>query len=381
MTYYSNFQLFRKVNRFTFLKKIPLCMKLSAIMLFVFASFALATNGYSQSERVTLNISNSTLQKVLDEIEKQSEYHFFYNNKQVNISRIVSIKSSGKEIRQILSELFSETNIGYKVLDKSIILSPKNIIEGTNEAQQQVTKKIKGTVTDKNGEPIIGANIKEKGTTSNGTITDINGNFNLNVGNKSTLVVSYIGYESKEVPVGNLASLAIQLSENSEQLGEIVVTALGIKREEKALGYAVQKVGGDQISTVKNVNIATSLTGKIAGLNIKNSSEFNTSPTISLRASSPLLVIDGVPYGNVGLNDIAADDVESIDVLKGATASALYGARGGSGAIMVTTKKGSKEGLSVTVNSSTMFEAGYLRKPEVQTSYSTGQNGYYSVGS
>lgn len=380
MTYYLNFQLFRKVNPFALLEKIPLYMKLSVIMLFVFASFALATNGYGQSTRVTLNVNNSTLQKVLDEIEKQSDYHFFYNNKQVDISRVVSIKTNQKEIRHILDQLFADTNIGYKVLENSIILSPKNIIE-TGEAQQQATKKIKGVVTDKKGEPIIGANIKEKGTTSNGTITDINGNFNLNVGDKSTLIVSYIGYESKEIPVGNQTSFAIQLSENAKQLGEVVVTALGIKREEKALGYAVQKVGGDQISTVKTVNVATSLTGKIAGLNIKNSSEFNTSPTISLRASSPLLVVDGVPYGNVGLNDIAADDVESIDVLKGATASALYGARGGAGAIMVTTKKGSKEGLTVTVNSSTMFEAGYLRKPEVQTSYSTGQNGYYSVGS
>lgn len=136
-----------------------------------------------------------------------------------------------------------------------------------------------------------------------------------------------------------------------------MVTALGIKREEKALGYAVQKVDGDKLAAVKTVNVATSLTGKIAGLNVKNSTEFNTSPSLSLRASAPLLVIDGVPYGNVGLNDIAADDIESVDVLKGATASALYGARGGAGAVMITTKKGKEEGLNVTVNSSTMFAA------------------------
>lgn len=381
MTYYLNFQLFRKMNLFNLLKKTPLCMKLSAIMLFAFASLTLAVNSYGQSARVTLNVKNGSLQKVLDEIEKQSDYHFFYNNKQVDISRNVSIKSNQKELKQVLSELFSGTNIGYKVLENSIILSPTTILETEAVAQQQQIKRIKGTVRDKNGEPIIGANIKEKGTAGNGTITDIDGNFSLSVGTKSTIIVSYIGYQTKEIAVNSASSFNIHLDENAEVLGEVVVTALGIKREEKALGYAVQKVNGDKLSTVKTVNVATSLTGKIAGLNVKNSTEFNTSPSLSLRASSPLLVIDGVPYGNVGLNDIAADDIESIDVLKGATASALYGARGGAGAVMITTKKGSQEGLTVTVNSSTMFAAGYLKKPEVQTSYSTGSGGHYQTGS
>lgn len=353
-------------------------MKLSAIMLFVFASMAFAAKGYSQSVRVTLNVNNSSLQKVLDEIEKQSEFHFFYNNKQVDISRNVTIKSNQKEISQVLNQLFAGTNIGYKILENSIILSPKQILE-TTAAQQQTTKKIKGLVTDETGSPVIGANIKEK-ETGNGTITDINGNFSLSVGTKSTIIISYIGYITKEVPVGNNTSLTVQLAENTKQLDEVVVTALGIKREEKALGYAVQKVDGDKLAAVKTVNVATSLTGKIAGLNVKNSTEFNTSPSLSLRASAPLLVIDGVPYGNVGLNDIAADDIESVDVLKGATASALYGARGGAGAVMITTKKGKEEGLNVTVNSSTMFAAGYLRKPEVQTSYSSGSQGTYSTG-
>lgn len=143
-------------------------MKLSAIMLFVFASMAFAAKGYSQSVRVTLNVSNSSLQKVLDEIEKQSEYHFFYNNKQVDISRSVTIKSTQKEISQVLNQLFAGTDIGYKILENSIILSPKQILE-TTAAQQQTTKKIKGLVTDEAGLPIIGANIKEKDS-GNGTI-------------------------------------------------------------------------------------------------------------------------------------------------------------------------------------------------------------------
>ena len=134
-------------------------------------------------------------------------------------------------------------------------------------------------------------------------------------------------------------TLLISLLEDSKNLEEVVVTALGIKRSEKALGYAVQKVGGDKMTTVKSVDVGTALTGKIAGLNVQNSTEFNEAPSILLRGEEPLLVIDGVPYNNITLRDIASDDIESVDVLKGATASALYGSRGGSGAIMVTTKK------------------------------------------
>lgn len=251
---------------------------------------------------------------------------------------------------------------------------------GTEKAQQQIRNTVKGTVTDQTGMPVIGANIVEKGTT-NGSVTNMDGEFTLSLTPGATLVVSYIGYQTQEVKVGDSRLLNIVLREDTELLGEVVVTALGIKREEKALGYAVQKVSGETLNTVKSTNFATNLTGKIAGLNVQNSTEFNEDPTLTLRGETPLLVVDGVPYQNLTLSDIASDDIESVDVLKGATASALYGSRGGSGAIMITTKKGGKEGLEVQVNSSTMFNAGYLRLPQVQTSYSTGQAGKYLAGS
>lgn len=378
MTNYFSIQLFRMVNlSFIILKKIPLCMRLTAIMLFVCFGLAYASESYSQSATLTLNVNNKTVQDVLDEIEKQSEFHFFYNNKQVNTNRVVSIKSNKKNVFNVLEQLFNGTDISYKVLDKSIILSPKEVL--SEAIVQQSIKKISGTIVDTKGEPIIGANVLEKGST-NGTITDIDGKFQLSVPANATLVISYIGYQTQAINVKNSSVFNIKLQEDTERLDEVIVTALGIKREEKALGYAVQKVSSETFSTIKPVDIATSLTGKVAGLNVKNSTEFNASPTLSLRGSTPLLVIDGVPYGNVSLSDIAADDIESIDVLKGATASALYGARGGDGAVMVTTKKGQQEGLNVTINSSTMFNAGYLKQPEVQTAYSSGSGGKYSTG-
>ncbi len=257
------------------------------------------------------------------------------------------------------------------------LITDPHPIEFGLEVQQ--SKKITGTVLDATGIPVIGANIMVKGTNV-GTITDVDGKFTLDVAENAILQVTYIGFASQEIKVGNQTSLSITMKEDSEMLGEVVVTALGIKREEKALGYAVQKVSGETLNTVKTVDVATGLTGKIAGLNVQNSTEFNNAPTLSLRGETPLLVVDGVPYKNLTLRDIAPDDIESIDVLKGATASALYGARGGSGAVMVTTKRGQKEGLNISVNSSTMFNAGYLRKPEVQTSYSSGTGGKYRVG-
>ena len=245
---------------------------------------------------------------------------------------------------------------------------------GTQKAAQDIT----GTITDENGEALPGVNVVEKGTT-NGTLTDAAGKFKLSVkSDKSVLSISFIGYANQEIVVGSQTSLTIKMTTDTKILNEVVVTALGVKREEKSLGYAVQKVAGPSLQTVKGVSVGTSLTGRVAGLWVRNSTEFNQMPAISLRGESPLIVIDGVPYNNISLNNIAQDDIESIDVLKGPTASALYGSRGGSGAVIVTTKKGaSGKGLTVTVNSNNMFNAGFLMLPEVQSSYSAGIGGVY----
>ncbi|MFN8349628.1 MAG: SusC/RagA family TonB-linked outer membrane protein [Spirosomataceae bacterium] len=237
---------------------------------------------------------------------------------------------------------------------------------------------VTGTVTDENGAPLPGVNVIEKGTIS-GSITDAEGKFKLSVkSDKSVLSFSYIGYIGQEIEVGTKTFFAIRLTTDTKILSEVIVTALGVKREEKSLGYAVQKVAGPSLQTVKGVSVGTSLTGKVSGLWVRNSTEFNQMPTLTLRGETPLLVIDGVPYNNISLNNIAQDDIESIDVLKGPTASALYGSRGGSGAVIVTTKKGSaNKGLTVTVNTNNMFNAGFLMLPEVQHSYSAGIGGVY----
>lgn len=232
---------------------------------------------------------------------------------------------------------------------------------------QQLT--VKGQVKDQTGEPLTGVSVMVQGSRT-GTVTDLNGAFTIAAKVNDVLRFSFVGMVTRTVTVANASPLTVVLTEDTKVLGDVVVTALGIKREEKALGYSVQAVKGEGLQTVKGVDVATSLTGKVSGLLIRNSTEFVSEPTILLRGETPLLVIDGVPYGNMSLRDVPSDDIESINVLKGATASALYGSRGGSGAIMVTTKKGSqRKGLSVSVNSGTMLTAGYLAIPELQSVY------------
>ncbi|OCW92904.1 hypothetical protein A9168_13865 [Macellibacteroides sp. HH-ZS] len=248
-------------------------------------------------------------------------------------------------------------------------------------AQEEVT--LKGRViSESDGEALIGVSVIQKETT-NGTITDGNGNFVIKVKNDAIIVVSYVGYESQTISVKGKKELTISLKENQKILDEIVVTALGIKRSEKALGYSVQKVSGEDIQKVLGTDLVTSLTGKVAGLLVKNPSDFAVNPELTIRGEKPLMVIDGVPYKNKTLSDIAGEDIESLQVLKGATASALYGFQGSNGAIMITTKNGSanENGMTVDITSNTMFTAGFLAIPEKQSVYGRGSNNTYDKNS
>ncbi|MDR1746695.1 MAG: SusC/RagA family TonB-linked outer membrane protein [Tannerella sp.] len=339
---------------------------------------AVANNVYSDVVKLSLHLKNVTVQEVLMEIERTSEFYFSYNTRQIDATRKVSIDMENKTVMDALNELFAGKKVKYTIDDRHIILYKSDHPNKMLIIQQQ-DKRITGKIVDATGEPLAGANVTEKGT-ANGTITNINGTFSLTVSDNATLQVSYIGFKMQEIAIAGKTDLNITLLEDTEQLDEIVVTALGIKRSEKALGYAVQNIDGEAVTAVKGVYLGTSLSGKIAGVHVRNSTEFNQAPNIQLRGESPLLVIDGIPFAHMGLGDVAADDIESLTVLKGSTASALYGSRGGSGAIMITTKRGgANEGVTVSVNSNDMFHAGYQGLPGQQSSYSTGTGGKYDA--
>ncbi|MDD4606254.1 MAG: SusC/RagA family TonB-linked outer membrane protein, partial [Dysgonamonadaceae bacterium] len=334
------------------------------IVLFMVLVFALPS--FSQ---ITVNIQNKPLRQTLKEIEKVSDYRFFYNESLPILNNSSSLNVENANIDDVMQQLLANKNVRYEKNNNIIALvEVENNAAQTLASQQKVT--IKGRVVDAEGVPIIGANIVEMGPVSNGTITDNDGNFTLNVLRNATIKISYIGYKDIVINTADRTSFNIVMEEDTQTLSELVVTALGIKREEKALGYSVQTVEGAGLQTVKGVDIGTSLTGKVAGLLVKNSTEFTADPSIQIRGENPLLVIDGVPYANMTLRDIPSDDIENISVLKGATASALYGYRGASGAIMITTQKGlAKKGLSISVNSGTMVAAGHLAIPEMQSSF------------
>ena len=241
---------------------------------------------------------------------------------------------------------------------------------------------VTGKVTEKNGASIPGVSILLKGT-NRGTTTDGNGAYKLAIpNNKASLVYRYIGFATQEVAVGNRASIDITLSDETQQLNEVVVTALGIKKETRTLGYSTQDVKGADLVKAREPNTINSLVGKVAGLTVGPSAELLGRPQVVLRGKSELLfVVDGVPVNSDTWN-LSADDIETYTILKGANAAALYGFRGQNGAILITTKKGTKDkrGFSVEFNSSTMADATYLTLPTNQAEYGPGSNYNYRFG-
>ena len=276
--------------------------------------------------------------------------------------------------------------------------------ENPSAAQsQQNFRTVKGKIIDENGQPVAGAGVLEENT-RNGVNSDIDGNFSLKISDEHNIVISFIGYETVVINPAGKSDFQIQLTPDSKLLNEVVVTALGIKRDAKALGYSVSEVKGASLVEARENNIMNSLSGKIAGLQVSGSGNGSMgSSRIIIRGNNslagnnePLVVIDGVPMNNFnggqstgqwsgsdsgnGLTDVNPDDIESISVLKGAAASALYGTRAGNGVIMITTKKGngSRKGLGVTVNQNIMFETP-LKTPEMQNVYGQGTNGEYDA--
>ena len=266
-------------------------------------------------------------------------------------------------------------------------------------AIEQQSNKVIGTVKDEFG-PVIGASVVEKGT-SNGVVTDLNGKFSLNVKPGATLIISFVGYKQQEVKAGNVP-LNIVLEEDSKMLGEVVVTALGIKRERKALGYGVAEVQGEALTKAKETNVINSMAGRVPGLVVtQTAGGASGSSRVILRGSTemtgnnqPLYVIDGVPLDNTnfgsagtyggfdlgdGISSVNPDDIESMSVLKGPAASALYGSRASHGVILITTKKANKDKVSVEYNGTLTFDTQLAKWDDVQQVYGMGANGTYPI--
>lgn len=321
-------------------KQIFRIMRISTFLLMVCVFCSYAGNAHSQNAKVSIHMNNVKLDKILNEIENQTDYLFIYNN-QVDINKITSVKVKNEAVAQVLDRILSGTGINYELEGTHIILTTEAIKD--LHAQQQA-KTVTGTVTDVSGEPIIGANIRIKGTTT-GTITDIDGNFSIEAKPQSVIEVSYIGYLTQETVINNQKSIRFLLKEDTKTLDEVVVIGYGVQKKADLTG-SVANINTEKLNTQSNANIGQALQGKIAGVDIVSQGGAPGSGTRimvrgigTLNNASPLYIVDGM-YMN-SINHINPNDIASIDVLKDASSAAIYGSRAANGVIIVTTKEGS----------------------------------------
>lgn len=321
-------------------KQIFRIMRIPTFLLMVCVFCSYAGNAHSQNAKVSIRMNNVKLDKILNEIENQTGYLFIYNN-QVDINKITSVKVKNEAVAQVLDRILSGTGINYELEGTHIILTTEAIKD--LHAQQQA-KTVTGTVTDVSGEPIIGANIRIKGTTT-GTITDIDGNFSIEAKPQSVIEVSYIGYLTQETVINNQKSIRFLLKEDTKTLDEVVVIGYGVQKKADLTG-SVANINTEKLNTQSNANIGQALQGKIAGVDIVSQGGAPGSGTRimvrgigTLNNASPLYIVDGM-YMN-SIDHINPNDIASIDVLKDASSAAIYGSRAANGVIIVTTKEGS----------------------------------------
>ena len=333
-------------------KKTPIIMKsLFFACLIGSAGLVQATNTYAQTTTVSLHVENQTVGDVLQQIESKTEFSFFYNNRHVDLNRRVSVSMNETNIFKILDAVFEGTDVVYQVVDNRIVLSKRN---ETLPLVQQSGKRITGTVLDATGMPVIGANVMVKGTT-NGTITDMDGNFSLEADNNATLVISYIGFANQEIKVGNQTNLSIAMKEDAEALDELVVVGYGTQKKVNLTG-AVTAVSGEDMAKRPVTNTTTMLQGQVPGLRIVQGTGQPGAESVSVKirgvgtfsgaGASPLVLINGVTGD---LSSVDPNMIESVSVLKDAASAAIYGARAANGVILITTKQGADKGEKVSI--------------------------------
>src|SRR5690606_29549597 len=327
-------------------------MKLSVLLLFIGIFSLSAENVYTQQKELSLDLKNVHISKAIAEIERTSDYVFLITDEaKRELNKKTSVRADKESIQNILETILKGTNLGYSVVERQVSLyksasskaSDRNVT--VIEEPKQQKKDISGKITDKEGIPIIGANVLEIGT-SNGTVTDMDGNFSLQVEENAVLKISYIGYLSQEISTSGRNNFNIRLQEDTQSLGELVVIGYG-SMTRKDVTSSITTVSAEKLNVGVFSDPAQLLQGKVPGLIITQSSNPNGTPTITLRGAStfrggaaqePYYVIDGIP--GVSLALVSPDDIESIDVLRDATATAIYGSKAANGVIIINTKKG-----------------------------------------
>jgi TonB-linked SusC/RagA family outer membrane protein len=336
------------IQNHTILKHIIRMMKLQFVLLFMCCAGLYATDAHSQEMKITVVAANSTVKEILREIEEKTDCFFLYNKDEVDVNRRMSVQAEDRKVLDILSQVFAGTDI-------ACIREGSNIVLVKNILQQTTLRRITGRVLDEKGEPVIGANVVEKGT-ANGTITDIDGNFSLNISEDAVLQVSYIGYLTKEAPAGGRSNMDITILEDTQRLEEVVIVGYGTQKRINLTG-AVDMVTEEVFNNRSVSNVTQGLQGAVPNLNLKMLDGKPTqSPAYNIRGNTSigqkgdaLVLIDGVEGDPSMLNP---NDIASISVLKDAASAAIYGARGVFGVVLITTKNPARDRTTVTYNGS-----------------------------
>ena len=338
-------------------------------LLFGIMFFILNTTVFAQNKTVTLHEEQSSIQTILSKIEKQTKYLFVYDKAQIDVKRKVTLKVNNKPVSQVLNTLFAGTQVSYTQNGNNIVLTIRK-----EPVRQSSVRLIKGTITAPNGEPVIGATVKEKDT-DNGVISDIDGKFSIRIHSGAQLIISYVGMVTKTISTTGKSFLSVTLAEDSKTLEEVVVVGYGTQKRVNLTG-AISTVSSKDLIDRPATSATHMLQGKVPGLNITtssgtpgNSASINIRGTNSINGGSPLVLIDGVE-GDLG--HINPADIESISVIKDASSSAIYGARASFGVVLVTTKDGGEGKVRVSYNG----RFGWTR-PTASVDFET--RGYYSV--
>ena len=325
-------------------------LKLMKFTIFIIALATMQTfalDNYAQTKKMDVKIERSSIVSALEKIEAQSEFFFFYNNKVVRLDKKVSVDLKDKTINEILDEVFRDTEIEYTINNRQIILSEKETGNPTSQQQKTVT----GKVTDPSGSPLPGASIVLKGTTT-GVTTDNGGNFILSLpANATVLVFSFVGMKSQEITIGTKTTINVAMVEESTGLEEVVAIGYGTVRKADLTG-AVSVVKAAEFKNVVALSVGNAMQGLVPGVNIRSSGGIGSEPDVEIRGlgnftnNNPLYVIDGLP--TTGNRDFNVNDIESIQILKDASAAAIYGSRAANGVIIIETKKGSAGAMKVS---------------------------------
>lgn len=326
-------------------------MRISLLLLFICVCQLMAKDADAQNVEIRLSQRSMTIRQLVKEIEAQTDYLVVFRDQDVDVNQVVSFKERSAKVSDYLDETARNTNIGYRFDNNYITLIPQS------KSSDQQRKKVSGKIVDANGDPIIGANVVEKGTT-NGTVTDLEGRFTMEVPEKSTLIISYIGYTPHEISVNHQNHINVKLNEDMEVLEEVVVVGYGTQKKE-VVTAAITTVKASDIAVSPSADVAAGLAGRLSGviINTRSGEVGNEGTSIFVRgkstysgSSEPLYVVDGIARTEEDgiLSRMDPNDIESISVLKDASA-AIYGSRAANGVILITTKRG-KEGLKPTIN-------------------------------